>query len=824
MKASNPLFLCAAAAVGSLIVPAFRAQAHIAFVVQEGQPGNQPFGGALGLEFNVVSPIIVSRLGCFDDMSDGLYREIQVRLYDRLNPEEPLAIIDFWPDDPGTPEREDGELTGGSRFLPLAEPLELPAGFQGIIVASNYGAEERNGNNSTITPWTMDTGGGLLSFAGCQSIWGNDPFGYPNVADGPVNSYAAGTFEFSAADMLLPAYPSANLSSGAEQVSLAWGPVTEPVPAVSYRILRALAADGVFTQIAEVTTTEHVDTGLTNGVEYLYKLVSVAAGDVTSAESPVIRAAPYQIAENHHIAYFTPAYLIGNQNFSGTLGLDFDVQNPIIVTRLGVYDSGSDGILPSPGPDNLPGTEDDEPRVISARLYNRETLEPLAWVDFTTEDPGTLVAGMRFKELAEPIELPAGFLGCMVAEGYGIGELLRNSLGQEANMLWTLDNGEGSLLFTGTGRYGVIPGEFPEIVDASLAAAYAAGTFEFRTTAATVPGKPEITLNPRLEDGAATLVWTAVTTPLPAASYRVYRYDEIEDVYTFVAETPNLTHRVTGLPNGETVNFVVRGVADGGQEGLSSNLVTTTPAAIEAGVAYTVFEGAFGNQEFNGSLGLDFDVVNPIRVTRLGAFDSGADGLYMPITVAIYDRQTGEAVTPLIEFAIDDPGTVEREDGELIEGSRFITLPAPLELPAGFQGSIVAYGYGLDEPNGNAGAGFQEWTTFSGGSLVFVGGGRWDNNHGVLPTTIDAGPANRYAAGTFAFEPAGTTPPATEHTLTITPLPPSQVRLDWIAAPGLILQRSPNLTSNSWQTVEGATPGYTVTVDGIDFFRLATLP
>ncbi len=805
-----------AAVLGWLSLTAAPAQTHIAFEVPEGQAGNQAFGGSLGLEFNVTSPIIVTRLGAFDDLSDGLWREIQVRLYDRLNPVEPLAIIDFFPDDPETEEREDGELVGGSRFLPLAEPLELPAGFQGIIVASNYGAEERNGNDSATTPWAMNDGGGLLSFAGCQSIWGGDPFGYPDNLDGPVNSYAAGTFEFSTANASLPPPPFPTVTSGAAQVSLAWEPVTQPVAAVSYRIFRALAADGVFSQIAEVSATGYVDTGLTNGVEYLYKLVSVAAGEVTGVDSLVFRAAPYQLAENHHIAYFTPAHTIGNQPFGGTLGLDFDVQNPIKVTRLGVFDSGSDGIMPTPGPDGILGTEDDEFRLLSARLYNRETLEPLAWIDFTTEEPGTLVAGMRFKPLAEPIELPAGFLGTIVGEGYGLGELLYNAYGLPANVVWTLDDGDSSLLFTGSGRYGVVTGEFPEVVDSSLAAAYAAGTFEYETTSPEGPGKPVATLSIPLEDGAATLAWTAVTVPLPAVTYRVYRYDEGTGDYALAGETAELTLRVTGLTNGEPVGFVVRAVSAGGQEGLASELITAAPAAREAGVAYVVPEGTFGNQEFGGSLGMDFEVVHPVRVTELGAFDSEADGLFLPITVAIYDRTTGEAVTPLVVFDVDDPGTPEREDGDLSDGSRFLLLPTPVELPAGFQGSIVAYGYGPGEPNGNADGG--EWTTFNGGSLLFVGGGRWDTVLDVLPANGDGGPANRYAAGTFTFEPMTGLPPAFDPGLTITLLADNQIRLDWNATPGAVLERSPDL--KSWELMPDAAPGHVATINGTVFFRL----
>ena len=76
-----------------------------------------------------------------------------------------------------------------------------------------------------------------------------------------------------------------------------------------------------------------------------------------------------------------------------------------------------------------------------------------------------------------------------------------------------------------------------------------------------------------------------------------------------------------------------------------------------------------------------------------------------------------------------------------------MSLPSPITLPAGFQGTIVAENYQAGEPNGNIPL---VWTTDDGnGSVAFVGGGRFGLSQGVFPTSVDGGPANRYAAGTF---------------------------------------------------------------------------
>ena len=41
----------------------------------------------------------------------------------------------------------------------------------------------------------------------------------------------------------------------------------------------------------------------------------------------------------------------------------------------------------------------------------------------------------------------------------------------------------------------------------------------------------------------------------------------------------------------------------------------------------------------------------------------------------------------------------------------------------------------------------------AGGRICFVGGGRRAEDASEFPTTVDTGPANRYAAGTFEFIP-----------------------------------------------------------------------
>jgi hypothetical protein len=176
-------------------------------------------------------------------------------------------------------------------------------------------------------------------------------------------------------------------------------------------------------------------------------------------------------------------------------------------------------------------------------------------------------------------------------------------------------------------------------------------------------------------------------------------------------------------------------------------LETLEDRTVLSTIAYQVPAGTVGTQtNFSGPLGMDFDVnQQPIAITELGVFDNGSDGLANALTARLYNRDTQLEVAHL-DFAAGQTGT-------LIDGSRFLPLATPVVLPAGFHGSIVAEGYSPAEPDGNFLSQPITWSTNGGGLINFVGTSRYGFTQGDFPTTPDAGPANRYAAGTFQFMP-----------------------------------------------------------------------
>jgi hypothetical protein len=151
------------------------------------------------------------------------------------------------------------------------------------------------------------------------------------------------------------------------------------------------------------------------------------------------------------------------------------------------------------------------------------------------------------------------------------------------------------------------------------------------------------------------------------------------------------------------------------------------------------------NQGFGNSLGMDFSVGStPIVITALGAFDSGIAGNLAGVdgssgvTVQIYSS-TGVAQGASVNF---NPITA----GVPINGDAFLPI-APLVLPAGFKGVVVAF----NDINYNSFGGPNGTSIEDGGGLItFTGTSQYLGGF-QFPTTIDGGPENRYDAGTFEF-------------------------------------------------------------------------
>ena len=657
-----------------------------AYIVPQFTAGNFPFTGPLGMDFDVHNDIVVDQLGVFDSGSDDIQTPLTATLYDRLT-QAVLARMTFEPGD-------SGDLVDGSRFKILAPPLEIPAGTQCTIVVEGYNELEPAGNVGAPggpVGLTTEQGGCSIEFVG-SSRYSFLPGQFPNMPDfGPEARYAAGTFTFGppASALQRPAPPTgvgAQATAGGAKIT--WQAPAGPAVA-GYNVYSSSPGNPRKLNGATVTQTQFTAAEAPRGADICFVVRSVRSDGIESVDSTetCLNLPPGDPPQTRYTAYQVPAGAVGQTQdvFDGTLGQDFDTRTQVAITALGVFDDGSDGLNST----------------LIARLFDRDTQGELTSVTFTKQDPGNLIGGSRFKNLADAIVVPAGFRGTITAEGYSTVERYGNQA--IVPIATTVDDGGCALVFLGP-RYGSA-GSFPR----------------------NVPGWPP---NPYIYIGGSFQFGT----------------------------------------------------------------VTPPPAEPNSGIAFVVPAGTLGNQDFPGSLGLDFDVLKAIRVTRLGVFDDGSDGLAQTITAILYDRDSQSALATL-DFTTDDPG-------ELVGGSRFKDLPTPLDLSVGAHCTMVGQGYGPAEMNGNT-HGNQDvrpWSTFGGNCrIAFVGGTRHSGLAPEFPAVIDGGPVNRYAAGTFEFGPGP------DGDFTVTPglegVAPYQVTFN--AGPSSSLNGA--ITLYSWDFGDGGT-------------------
>lgn len=168
------------------------------------------------------------------------------------------------------------------------------------------------------------------------------------------------------------------------------------------------------------------------------------------------------------IAYDVPAQT-GNQAWNGNLGLDFDVNSPIMILKLGAFDANGDGFS---------GT-------VQVAIFNRDTSLPVTSTATFTGTAGTLVNGSRFLSLSPAVVLPVGHYS-VVAVGFNNTDMNGN-LGVAGAVASTENSGSGLISFVGTARYDANTSlDLPGNIDGGPANRYLAGTFQFTTNAPAV--------------------------------------------------------------------------------------------------------------------------------------------------------------------------------------------------------------------------------------------------------------------------------------------------------------------------------------------------
>jgi hypothetical protein len=169
------------------------------------------------------------------------------------------------------------------------------------------------------------------------------------------------------------------------------------------------------------------------------------------------------------IAYQADTSIVGNQVWSGTVGMDFMVHDKIEVVALGMFDSGATGWNHTDGP-------------LYAQIFNTDTGVALSQIaEFSYANPGVLAGGAANAIRLQAVDafyLYPGFNGTIAAWGFAGGKADYNCWDQCAQV-GQPNSGGGAISFVGLSRYGTPGGSFPANVDTGPAVRYAAASFAF---------------------------------------------------------------------------------------------------------------------------------------------------------------------------------------------------------------------------------------------------------------------------------------------------------------------------------------------------------
>jgi hypothetical protein len=181
--------------VAFLAAPA-HGQVFVAFQNPADLVGQQNWPGALGMQFTVNSPIIVTALGVFDSGADGIAGTLNTDLWSVNDQVNPLASMTFTSAVPGTLDSLFAD--GADRFISLPAPLYLTPGDY-VIAADGFDNDDTEANAVVQTQtWTTDDGGGLITFDD-NSPYDNDPGVFPTIPYANTNGFATGTFMYTSA-------------------------------------------------------------------------------------------------------------------------------------------------------------------------------------------------------------------------------------------------------------------------------------------------------------------------------------------------------------------------------------------------------------------------------------------------------------------------------------------------------------------------------------------------------------------------------------------------------------------------------------------------
>jgi hypothetical protein len=202
---------------------------------------------------------------------------------------------------------------------------------------------------------------------------------------------------------------------------------------------------------------------------------AIALAALSAASANAGEFMPYQISTGDGVNQFWP----------GSLGMDFTVNAPILITSFGAWE-----------PNGIPAGS-----TLTASIYNQATQAVVYSQNFTSVAPGTPgAANVGFISVDDYLA-PGNYT--LVGDGFAIG----NYNTQGPGLAGTLDTGGGLLTF-GSWSYANDPNVYPTITYASSGCCNGASDFRYADVTFTAVGVPEPATWAMMLLGFGAMGWT----------------------------------------------------------------------------------------------------------------------------------------------------------------------------------------------------------------------------------------------------------------------------------------------------------------------------
>lgn len=230
-------------------------------------------------------------------------------------------------------------------------------------------------------------------------------------------------------------------TAGDASVSLQWSGVDD---ATGYRVHRAVGSSSTFVQIADLSATSYLDTGLVNGTTYRYKVTAYNSGE-ESGFSPTVQAEPV----------LPPPPIPGLPASGLVLALSAE-------TAAQTYSNGQGVTVwhDASGLNNHASAGSGAPTLVTNALNGKPVLRFDGSDDYLTLPAGfqNFTAGMSLYIVAKPTALQSGFKFMILGNGPSQQNIGLGRAGSTSGLQYWTDNSSGSTDWFDT-SYGLVANE-----------------------------------------------------------------------------------------------------------------------------------------------------------------------------------------------------------------------------------------------------------------------------------------------------------------------------------------------------------------------------